>query len=546
MKMLWIVPSTGSPCGGHSVRSDAVRRYLLSPSGCTTEGRYALTGTLQTVTLSVVIWISIGACCQCWADVCPVGNGSMLDVDAAAMVKAVRESEQWIHRVDSLQLRIESVWSSSSAGVGAGSRACPGDSGQPQGAAEGLLEYAFDKSRLRFLEDQPGESRSVKIWDGKEFIGCELTSGRREQYLLDATPEGNFDDILASETAWPRSQPHAFWWDQKDVDALAVFFGRPEEFKCIGREKYRDTDCHILELRPTEVRAILHGESYGCDCGIEDQQEHGRIGEVRGLVDQSCRWYVGVEDGRLRGITWFIAERPRLEHWMSDYREVGPGCWLPMAQGYQVYNKDKDDRAYVERRRDLKVVEARVNMPLADDLFRLQIREGARVQDKRSGRLVTYDYKPAPPGLVGRPLPALDQASAQLDPASVQGRAVLLCFWDIHQRPSRHCIRQLADRSACTDSTGVAIVTIQMADVEPASLARWVQENSVSFPVLTPRTEHLDSIRLAWSIRSLPWLVLADRTGIVCSLGFPPSELDTQLAALAEPTDRRLAASRSP
>jgi hypothetical protein len=473
------------------------------------------------------------------------------EVDAAAMVKAIRESEQWIHQVDSLLLRMESVWSRPCAGVGAGPRACP-DPGQPQGIApaKGSLEYAFDKGRLRFLEDQPGESRTLKIWDGKEFIGCEQSSGRREQYLLDATPAGNFDDILASETAWPRSQPHAFWWDQKDVDALAVFFGRPEEFTCVAREKYCDTDCHVLELRPTEVRAILHGESYGCDCGIEDRQEHGLIGEVRGLVDQSCRWYVGVEDGRLRGITWFIAERPRLEHWMSDYRELAPGCRLPMTQGYQVYNKDKDDQAYVERRRDLKVVEARVNVVLADDLFRLQMREGARVQDRRSGRLVAYDYKPAPPELVGRPLLGgmgilpMHPESRAGSPCHTEARAVLLCFWDFHQRPSRHCIRRLAERSGLTIGTDARIVAVQMTDVEPGSLSRWVRENGVSFPVLTPQAESLDEIRRAWSIRSLPWLVLADRDHIVRAFGFPLSELDTRLAALAEPGDPRLAASR--
>jgi len=513
-----------------------------------------------------------------------VGNCLVPDIDVAAMVKAVRASEQWIHQVDSLVLRIESVWSygaeSSWRGLPAlasrdhlGLASSDHNSaeeeqrqgvpnaefrvGEPQDALatknkggtpspRGLLEYAFDKSRVRFLEDQPGESRSLKIWDGREFINCEEASGRREQYLLDATPEGNFDDILASETAWPRSQPHAFWWDQRDVDALAVFFGRPEEFKCIAREKYRGTDCHVLELRPTEVRAILHGESYGCDCGMEDQQEHGLIGEVRGLVDQSCRWYVGVEDGRLRGIMWLIAERPRLEHWMSDYREVAPGSWLPMTQGYQVYNKDKDDRAYVERRRDLKVVEARVNVPLGDDLFQLRIREGARVQDKRSGRLVTYDFKPAPADLVGRPLPSLDQVSAQFDPASIQGRAVLLCFWDLNQRPSRYCIRELAERSGLITGTDVRIAAIQMADVEPGSLNRWVQENGVSFAVLTPRAESRDQIRRAWNIRSLPWLVLADRNHIVRALGFPLSELDTQLASLVEPTGRRLAASPSP
>ncbi len=362
-------------------------------------------------------------------------------------------------------------------------------------------------------------------------------SGRREQYLLDATPEGNFDDILASETAWPRSQPHAFWWDRRDVDALAVFFGRAEEFKCVGRQTYRDEECHVLEMRPTEVRAILHGESYGCDSGTEDQQEHGLIGEVRGLVDQSCRWYVGVEDGRLRGITWFIAERPRLEHWMSDYREVVPGGWFPMTQGYQVYNKDKDERPYVERRRDLKVAKIEANSPLADDLFQLEIREGARVQDKRSGSLVTYEYQSQPADLLGKPLPALNSGFAQFDPASIEGQPVLLCFWDIDQRPSRHCIRQLAEQSQQLSGLGVKIIAIQMARTEPDAISRWAREHAIPFPLVTT-ADNLDSIRAAWNIRSLPWLILADHNHIVKATGISVNEVDAQLASIAQRPDQ--------
>lgn len=494
----------------------------------------------QRILMAIAMLTSTAVGARSWADACPVGGLSSIDIDAAAMVRAVRQSEQWIHDVDSLHLRLESVWTSSCA-CDAGAEA-----GQPQAVvptAKGSLEYAFDKSRLRFLDDQPEQCCSLKIWNGKELVARESPAGRREQFLLDATPEGNFDDILGSETAWPRSQPHAFWWDRKDVDALAVFFGRPEEFKCIGRETYRDEECHVLEMRPTEVRAILHGESYGCDSGQEDQQEHGLIGEVRGLVDQSCRWYVGVEDGWLRGITWLIAERPRMEHWMSDYREIVPGGWYPMTQGYQVYNKDKDERPYVERRRDLKVAKIEVNAPLAEELFRLEIREGARVQDKRNGSLVTYEYQPQPADLLGKPLPALDGSLAQLDPASIEGRPVLLCFWDMDQRPSRHCVRQLAAQSQRLSELGVTVVAIQTAPIDPATFNQWIRENGIDLRVLSA-SDRIDTLRATWRIRSLPWLVLADGNHVVRAVGGTLNELDTHLAHLAERSDRWAAASR--
>ncbi len=508
------------------------------------------------IAAAVVMLTSIWATSIAPADTCspglslpPAGQAcvrEMPGVDAAALVQAVRDSERWIHEADSLSLRIESVWAraaaaqSSEPSGGEGPTSC--GCGPLATISRGLLEYAFDGNRFRFVEDQPGQSRSLKIWDGKQFISHEAPSGRRGYYLLDRTTQGNLEDILISKTAWLRSQPHSFWWDSKDVAGLLAYYGQPKEFACIGREDYRGVECHVLELRPTEVRAILHGQSYGCDSGTDDYQQQGFIGEVRGLADQSCRWYIGVEDGRLRSIIWRIAERPRIEHWMLDYREVAPGWWFPMAQGYQVYNKDAEGRAYVESRRDLKVLQIKVNEPLPEELFQLEIEQGARVQDRRSGRLVTYEHRPKPPELLGKPLPPLNGSFTHIDPASLDGKPVLVCFWDMHQRPSRHCIRQLARQASRLQ--GVEVIAIQAAGIEPAVLNEWIQENGISFPVLTIAGEQ-DRILFAWNVQSLPWLILTDRNHVVKARGFPMQELETQLANVTGQSEQWAAASHS-
>ncbi len=508
--------------------------------------------TLSTVVMLAFIWAASGApgdTCSPGLSLPPAGQAcvrEMPGVDAAALVQAVRDSERWIHEVDSLVLRIESVWARAAAEQSseADSEGDPASCGCGPLAttSRGLLEYAFDDERFRFLEEQPGRARSLKIWDGKQFISHEAPSGRRGYYFLDYTTQGNLEDILISKTAWLRSQPHSFWWDSKDVEGLLAYYGRPKDFACIAREDYRGVACHVLELRPTEVRAILHGQSYGCDSGTDDYQQQGFIGEVRGLVDQSCRWYVGANDGLLRGIIWRIAERPRLEHWMLDYREVTPGRWFPMTQGYQVYNKDAKGRAYVESRRDLKVLQIKVDEPLPEELFQLEIEQGARVQDRRSGRLLTYEHRPQPPELLGKPLPPLNGSFTQIGPASLDGKPVLLCFWDMQQRPSRHCIRQLARRAPRLQ--GVEVIAIHAAGIEPAALNEWVQENDISFPVLTMAGEQ-NHMLFTWNVQSLPWLILTDRNHVVKARGFPMQELDRQLANVTGLSEQWAAASHA-
>jgi hypothetical protein len=509
--------------------------------------------TLRMISLAAVlttIWVPFLA-----ADECPTNAGGLLasrgcvaelpGVDAAALVRAVRESERWIHQADSLVLRVESVWARNPAGTAEqsqGGQAVNPRNAQLVTAPAGVLEYAFDRSRLRFLDDEPEQCRTLKVWDGKQLITRETQSGRRERYGLDAATQGNLEDIFATEMAWPRSQPHSFWWDSRDVDDLLAYYGRPEEFKCIARENYRGVQCHVLAMWPTEVRAILFGQSYECDSGVKDQQAYGLIGEVRGLVDQSCRWYAGVEDGLLHGILWSIGDKPRLEHWMSDYRQVRPGWWFPMTQGYQIYKKDSAGEAYVDSRRDLKVLEIKLNEALSDALFQLEIRVGARVEDRRSGQLVAYEYRPKPPELLGKPLPPLNHALPELDLKSLEAKPVLLCFWDMHQRPSRHCLAELARQNGQLESAGVRIVAVQVAQVEAAALSRWTRDNPIPFPVVTLADDAARTLS-TWNIRALPWLVLTDQNHIVKANGFPLRELSTQLASVTTPSGPWAAAS---
>jgi hypothetical protein len=81
------------------------------------------------------------------------------------------------------------------------------------------------------------------------------------------------------------------------------------------------------------------------------------------------------------------ANLPRLvdpcwEYRLSDYREVAPGCWLPMTQVRDLYCLDEDDRLVVEETYRLKITEVKVDAPLPDALFRVEIPEGSKVNDQ--------------------------------------------------------------------------------------------------------------------------------------------------------------------
>ncbi len=488
------------------------------------------------------------------------------DVDAAGLVRAVRESENWIHNIDTLLVRIESKWTPASAGASSSahqratdtavapdcnSRAepddkCPAPAPKPSQPAQigpmpaGILEYAIDQARVRFLDEQPQRWRRLRVWDGKQLITHEESFlNNREIYNLNWTTQGSFDELMAYQTSWPRSQPHSFWWDIKDVDGLLCYYGRPEEFVLTGRSTYRGVDCYALEFHPQELRGIVVGQSHRCDSGPANDNEYGYIGEVRGLTDQAYRWYVGTKDRRLYGLVWLVGRKPHVEHWMSDYREVSPGCWLPMTQGYQLYERDDGGEPYLLARRDLKVLEVRVNERLPDGLFKIELKRGVTVVDSRSGRTSRYTYEPEPPQLVGKVLPRFEDIAVELSPEGANNGKTLVCFWDVQQRPSRHCIMKLAEQAEDLARQNVTVVAVQASKVDAKVLNEWLKQYGIPLPVSMVQSD-AETIKYSWGVRSLPWLILADRKGVVCAEGFGLDELGSRIAKVIDAERRDL------
>jgi len=125
--------------------------------------------------------------------------------------------------------------------------------------------------------------------------------------------------------------------------------------------------------------------------------------------------------------------------------------------------------------------------------------------------------------LVGKPLP--DLSAFGLDNAAelIEGKEVLVCFWDVEQRPSRRFMTVIAKNAAELKAKGVAVICIHASKVDEDTLSRWLEEQNISFPVglIQGDTEEKKS---QWGISSLPWLISTDRNHIVTGEGFTLKE----------------------
>ncbi len=133
--------------------------------------------------------------------------------------------------------------------------------------------------------------------------------------------------------------------------------------------------------------------------------------------------------------------------------------------------------------------------------------------------------------LRGKPLPPLKDLGINL-PADAEGKMLLVCFWDIGQRPSRNCLTQVAAQAGPLDQKGVKIIAIQAAKAEDNALREWIAKNRVPFPVGNIRGD-IEKTQLAWGVASLPHLILTDTKHTVVAEGFNLSDLDKQIESAA-------------
>jgi len=143
-------------------------------------------------------------------------------------------------------------------------------------------------------------------------------------------------------------------------------------------------------------------------------------------------------------------------------------------------------------------------------------------------RIVLPGRLTGPKSLLGKHLPPLRTIAPSVSLETAGERALLVCFFDMNQRPSRHCIRQLVQKANELKAKDVSVIVIQATQIDPQKLADWAENQKVPFPVVATVTDRT-RLRLDWGVQSLPWLILTDREHVVRAEGFAPSELDGKI-----------------
>ena len=130
--------------------------------------------------------------------------------------------------------------------------------------------------------------------------------------------------------------------------------------------------------------------------------------------------------------------------------------------------------------------------------------------------------------LVGKPLPELEEFGLKSTFEAADGKKILVCFWDMYQRPSRNCALQLDKRAKLLAEKGIYTVLVYAGPIVESALNDWLRKNRITIPS-GKFDGNMQVLGRTWAVQSLPWLVLTDRDHIVIAEGFSLAELDEKI-----------------
>ncbi len=126
---------------------------------------------------------------------------------------------------------------------------------------------------------------------------------------------------------------------------------------------------------------------------------------------------------------------------------------------------------------------------------------------------------------IGKSIPGFDNIRFEVfQKDQAKYKPLLVCFWDIDQRPSRQRIRMLEKQKDVLQDKNIVVLAVHSGTKQEKEAREWLKENGLSLMFGTIEGDPYDTL-LAWGAKGLPWLILTDEQHIITNAGFSLADL---------------------
>lgn len=378
-------------------------------------------------------------------------------------------------------------------------------------------KYTIDQQSSKALSEKSGTplNRNFEIHWRREGIREYFDVTVNDGTLILGKPS-RFVQAFDGETRWQwaPNQNTGDVFKEREVHAWPVPIDFGMTLATFNRDKKLGESLAVCKI------AILKQDQWqGHECYfMQAIQPNGAKAEV--WIDPAIGWrarrvrYWGPD-----GLIWHDAS--------GQFKDCGNGAWFPVGGIFKLYGNDPNSgQRVVGIERKLMVEQVKLNADLTQKDFDIEFPPGTWVYDH--SRAIRYVVERNFARLSGKILPDMKEFGVSTDPNQTKDKIVLVCFFDMNQRLSRNCITQLAKRAEQLKEDGVIVAAVQASKVDKNTLDDWVKKNNVPFRVGMVQGDE-EKTRFAWGVKSLPWLIFADREHVVTAEGFGLAELDEKV-----------------
>ncbi len=282
----------------------------------------------------------------------------------------------------------------------------------------------------------------------------------------------------------------------------------------IERCEFRDRDCYLAEFIPVTSNEV--------------SPERSRVyfDIERGFIPLMYEVYrVDVSE-----------IKPMLVSEALEFTEAEEGIYFPtkgVIRGY--FERDENGQPKLSSAVVCEVSDVKLNVELGDGVFDFQFPQGAHVWDS----ITDVSYKAVAPktrplqSLVGKELGGLEEFGVKVEGGELEGKRVVVCFWDYEQRPSRHVVGRLGEMAKGLEEGNVKVVLVQAQAGDKERIAAWLKEKGIEFAAGQIEGD-AEEVRGRWGVKSLPWMVLTDEKRVVAAEGMGIEELEGRIGGNKE------------
>jgi len=179
---------------------------------------------------------------------------------------------------------------------------------------------------------------------------------------------------------------------------------------------------------------------------------------------------------------------------------------------------------------DVTIESFEPNVNIAPEVFTPQFSSETTVSRHQPVEPEASVFEPTAPA---RRIQSFRDIAIAFDLEQAKDKMLLVCFFDLNQRPARRCVLQLAGQAKDLQEKGVQVVAVQVPNVDEEELDAWAARQKIPFPIGRIESD-IEKAKCAWGVQSLPWLILTDTNHVVTAEGFRLDQLDSILAQTVE------------